>query len=313
MVEVSRAVSLPALTWVNGRDPRLTPVRGRPNFRNAVPVFGGHVSQSATRRSLDILELLAESPDGLALGEIGVRLRMPKSVAHRLLGLLGEYGFVRQEPGGRYGLTLKLTLLGLRHFAGTGLNDLTQPILDRVAAATGELVRLAIVEGEGMVWVAKAQGARFGLKYDPDTGYEVVLHATATGKAWLSTLDETEAIRIVSATKFKTPARFGPNAIRTAKEFRRALAETRARGYGVAIEEGEPGTAAVAVPVRVGPHALTVATVSAAGPVTRFTAERQRTLARELAAAAAEMAAIWPVRQSLRRDEAAGEGLRRAV
>jgi DNA-binding IclR family transcriptional regulator len=271
------------------------------------------VSQSATRRSLDILELLAQSPDGLALGEIGARLHMPKSVAHRLLGLLGEYGYVRQEAGGRYGLTLKLTLLGLRHFAGTGLNDLTQPILDRVAAATGELVRLAIVEGERMVWVAKAQGARFGLKYDPDTGYEVVLHATATGKAWLSTLDEAEAIRIVAATKFKTPDRFGPNAIRTAREFRRALAETRARGYGVAIEEGEPGTAAVAVPVRVGPHALTVATVSAAGPVTRFTAERQRTLARQLAAAAAEMAAIWPVRQPLRRDEAAGEGLRHAV
>lgn len=269
------------------------------------------MSQSATRRSLDILELLAASPDGLPLGEIGARLAMPKSVAHRLLALLGEYGYVRQDGGGRYGLTLKLTLLGLRHFAGTGLTDLTQPILDRLARATGELVRLAIVEGDGMVWVAKAQGARFGLKYDPDTGYNVVLHATATGKAWLSTLDEAEALRIVSATKFKTPARFGPNAVRTGKELRRALAETRARGYGVAIEEGEPGTAAVAVPVRVGPKKVTVATVSAAGPVTRFTAERRLALARELLSAAQDMAAIWPVRQTLRPETE--EGMRRAV
>lgn len=281
------------------------------------------MSQSATRRSLDILELLADSPEGLALGEIGTRLAMPKSVAHRLLALLAEYGFVRQEAGsGRYGLTLKLTLLGLRHFAGTGLNDLTQPILDRLAATTGELVRLAIVEGDGMVWVAKAQGARFGLKYDPDTGYDVVLHATATGKAWLSTLVEDEAIRIVSATRFRTPARFGPNAVRTVKEFRRALAETRARGYGVAIEEGEPGTAAVAVPVRVstGAATVTVATLSAAGPVTRFTDERRATLARQLVAAAREMAAIWPIRQTLgsaRSPEAGAppprERLRRAV
>lgn len=278
------------------------------------------MSQSATRRSLEILELLAQSPDGLALGEVGTRLKIPKSVAHRLLALLGDCGFVRQDSGsGRYALTLKLTLLGLRHLAGSGLNDLTQPILDRLAAATGELVRLAIVEGEGMVWVAKAQGARFGLKYDPDTGYDVVLHATATGKAWLSTLDEGEALRIVAATRFKTPARFGPNAVRTVKEFRRALAETRARGYGVAIEEGEPGTAAVAVPVRVGAGMVTVATLSAAGPVTRFTAERRAVLARQLLAAAQEMAAIWPMRQRMApaAGEAAGppggEDIRRAV
>lgn len=256
------------------------------------------MSQSATRRSLDILELLSEAPDGLALSDIGTRLRIPKSVAHRLLGLLADCGFVRQDAGtARYGLTLKLTLLGLRHYAGTGLKDLIQPVLDQMATVTGELVRLAMVEGEGMVWVAKAQGARFGLKYDPDTGHEVVLHATATGKAWLSTIPETEALRIVGATKFKTPARFGPNAVRTAKEFRRVLAETRARGYGVALEEGEVGTAAIAVPVRVG--AVTVATLSAAGPISRFTPTRRNAMAKQLAAAAQELAAIWPVRRTL--------------
>lgn len=272
----------------------------------------GALSQSATRRSLDILELLTEAPEGLALVEICARLRIPKSVAHRLLGLLADRGFVRQDPAsGHYGLTLKLTLLGLRHYAGTGLKDLIQPVLDRLAVATGELVRLAMVEGEGMVWVAKAQGARYGLKYDPDTGHDVVLHATATGKAWLSTLPEDEAVRIVSKTGFRTPARFGPNAVRTIKEFRRALVETRARGYGVAIEEGEPGTAAVAVGVRVGrgSAATTVATLSAAGPVSRFTAAQRTILARHLKAAADELAAIWPVRQSLG-GLGAGEGER---
>ncbi len=270
------------------------------------------MSQSATRRSLDILELLSEAPDGLALSDIGSRLRIPKSVAHRLLGLLTDCGFVRQDEGSaRYGLTLKLTLLGLRHYAGTGLKDLIQPVLDRLAVATGELVRLAIVEGEGMVWVAKAQGARFGLKYDPDTGYDVVLHATATGKAWLSTLPEDEALRIVSATRFRTPARFGPNAVRTLKEFGKALAETRARGYGVAIEEGEPGTAAVAVPVRVG--TTTVATLSAAGPVSRFTPAQRTALARHLTEAATELAAIWPVRRPAQSEPAEREAVQHVV
>lgn len=275
------------------------------------------MSQSATRRSLEILELLSEAPEGLALSDICGRLRIPKSVTHRLLALLADSGFVRQDAASaRYGLTLKLTLLGLRHYAGTGLKDLIQPVLDRLAIATGELVRLAIVEGEGMVWVAKAQGARFGLKYDPDTGYDVVLHATATGKAWLSTLPEEEAVRIVSRTGFRTPSRFGPNAVRTIKEFRRALAETRARGYGVAIEEGEPGTAAVAVAVRIGAgaRAATVATLSAAGPVSRFTPAQRTALARHLKAAADELAAIWPIRQTVTaRGDVEGEGIKHVV
>lgn len=260
------------------------------------------MSQSATKRSFDILELLAASPRGLGLTEIGDALQIPKSVTHRLLAQLTELGFVCQDMAStRYGLTLKLTLLGLRHYAGTGLGDIAQPILDRLASETGELARLAIVEGEGMVWVAKAQGARYGLRYDPDTGQHVVLHATATGKAWLATLPESEAIRIVAATGFKKPSRFGPNVIRDIEALRAVLRETRERKYGVATEEGEPGTAAVAVAVRgsADPQAAVVATLSLAGPVTRFVPERQRDFARILATAAAELSGIWPLRSSL--------------
>ncbi len=171
----------------------------------------------------------------------------------------------------RYGLTLKLALLGARYLAGTGLGDVSQPILERLAAATGELARLTVVEGEGLAWVGKAQGARHGLRYDPDAGTHVVLHATATGKAWLATLPEAEALRIVQATGFATPAHFGPNVIRDRERFRLELARTRAQGFGLAIEEGEPGTAAVAVVVRASAEATArvVGTLSVAGPVGR--------------------------------------------
>jgi DNA-binding IclR family transcriptional regulator len=260
------------------------------------------MSQSATRRTLDLIELMADHPSGLTLSEASTTLAIPKSVTHRLLALLAEHGFVRQDAqSGRYGLTLKLTLLGLRHYAGSGVSDVSQPILDRLAAATGELARLAIVEDEGLVWVAKAQGARFGLRYDPDTGQRCVLHATATGKAWLATLPEAEALRIVTATGFETPARFGPNVVCSVDQFADMLRQTRARGYGIAIEEGEPGTAAVAVAVRASVEATApaIATLSVAGPVTRFAPPRQEVFARELFAAAEELSAVWPLRGSL--------------
>ncbi len=261
------------------------------------------MNQSAAKRALLILEHLAGRPAGVMLTEVCDHLTLPKSGAHRLLALLGEAGYVRQDAQtGRYALTLKLTMLGLRHYVATGLDDLVQPILDSLAADTGELARLAIVDGARLVWVAKAQGARSGLRYDPDldqdTGHDVVLHATATGKAWLATLPEDTALAIVGETGLRTPPRFGPNVARSVERFADLLAETRRKGYGEALEEGEPGTAAVAVAVfdtssRLGGPA--VATLSLAGPMFRFGVERRMEFAARLARSARELGSIWPL------------------
>jgi IclR family transcriptional regulator, acetate operon repressor len=258
---------------------------------------------SAAGRSLAILELLAAHPKGIGIVEIGAQLALPKSGAHRLLAVLVASGYVRQDAGDlRYALTLKLAAMGMRHYAGLGLSDVAQPILDRLAAESGELARLAIVENERMLWIAKAQGARHGLRYDPDTGADVVLHATAVGRAWLATLPEKQALRIVAATGFATPAHFGPNAVRALEPFKTALGETRARGYGVAIEEGEAGAAAIAAAFRASPEpgAAVAGTLSLAGPVGRFLPTRRAAFARLLAAATKELTALWPARSMLR-------------
>jgi DNA-binding IclR family transcriptional regulator len=268
------------------------------------------VNHSAAKRTLAILEVLAGRPGGAGLSELCDELALPKSIAHRLLGLLVETDFVQQDrETGRYDLTLKLTTLGLRHYALTGLDDVAQPLLERLAEDTGELARLAVVQGERLIWVAKAQGARSGLRYDPgldhDTGHDAVLHATATGKAWLATLPEREALRIVEATGLRTPARFGPNAARSLEEFRERLAATRRAGYGEALEEGEAGTAAVAVAVRSGARdGRTVGTLSVAGPLVRFGPERRPQLAARLAEVAAELGRLWPLRMRLAADAA---------
>jgi DNA-binding IclR family transcriptional regulator len=268
------------------------------------------MSQSATVRCLEVLEFLADKPQGLALGEISLRLGMPKSIAHRLLVLLAARGYVRQLAGGNYALTLKLALLGLRYHASTGLGDLSQPILDRLAAETGELARLAVVDGERLVWVGKAQGAKYGLRYEPnaehDTGRPVFLHATATGKAWLASLPEARALELVRTQGFPVIDRFGPNVIRSEAGLRRALAETRRRGYGLAVGEGETGTTAIAVGVRAAHsgNSDVVATLSLAGPTSRFGADRLKIFAHALAAAADELAAIWHLCDPLNRSDA---------
>lgn len=267
-------------------------------------------SYIALNRGLAILDLLADEVEGRPLTAIAAQLGLAKSAAHRLLIELARQGFVSQDPVTHYyRLTLRMTALGFRFLASTKISEVAQPVLDRLAQATGELVRMALIDGDKLTWVAKAQGARSGLRYDPDMGREVILHATATGKAWLATFDENEALALVKARDFPKASRAGPNVVRTEAALRQQLRETRQRGYGLALEEAEAGTAAIACTFRAAPRpgARIAGTLSVAGPRVRFTRERIRVLAKAVAAAASELSMLWPVREQLSAAPAAAE------
>lgn len=263
-------------------------------------------------RSLQILETLAAAPEGMSLGALAQKLELPKSAAHRLLQALASRGYVHRDPVSQnYAMSLKLAVLGFRFLHALRLSDVAQGALDRLARASGEYCRIAVVEGEDLVWVARAQGATQGLRYDPPMGLEVVLHATATGKAWLATLPEEDALRIVCARGFATPPGFGKRAVRNVDELRAHLAATRRRGYGLAVEEGEPGTLAIAVVFHAHPgaDAPVAGTVSIAGPLTRLTEDRVRELVPLLRAAAAEITELWPLHVRQREQRPAREAL----
>ena len=98
-------------------------------------------------RTLGILELLCAHGEGLELAAIAERLNIPKSAAHRLLADLTRCGYVRQSREmGDYLLTTKLVSMGLSYLSNTGIVDVAQPLLDRLAEFSGELVRLSVVE-----------------------------------------------------------------------------------------------------------------------------------------------------------------------
>jgi DNA-binding IclR family transcriptional regulator len=255
------------------------------------------MSQIVIDRLLNVLELLVEHPHGLSLSEISRTCDIPKGAAHRLITSMVVRGYLEQDASSEwYRLTLKTPGLGFRFLAESGLTDVTQPILNRLGHETKELSRLAVVEGQSLMWVAKAQGSPLALRYDPDIGTPVVLHATAVGRAWLSTLDEDDAIRIVSSAGFEVPSRFNRNLFKNPSDLRAELAETRRRGYGLAIEEGEAGTVAFAVPVSI-PSGKSVGTLSIAGPLTRLGTDRYQSIADSLKKSAQELTQIWPLRQ----------------
>lgn len=252
---------------------------------------------AAAERVLRVLEALSGEPGGVDLGVLSARLGLPVSATHRLLATLSECGFVSQDGAtGAYGLTLKLAQLAFRDLDLRGLPDAGQIVLDALAERTREYCRLAVVEDQNLVWIARAQGATAGLRYDPPMGAEIVLHATATGKAWLASLPEADALRIVCARGFRAG---GPNALSDVDALRVHLTQTRQRGVALAVEEGEIGTVAMAIPFRAGPapDAAIAGTLSVAGPLPRMTEDRRGPIADALRDAARDMAEIWPLRR----------------
>jgi DNA-binding IclR family transcriptional regulator len=242
-------------------------------------------------RTLGILELLSQHGEGMELAAVADQLNIPRSAVHRLLADLVRLGYVRQARGhGDYLLTTKLVSMGLSYLSNSGIVDIAQPLLNRLAELSGELVRLSVVDGERLTWVARAQGARQGLRYDPDMGSDARLSCSSSGWAWLSTLDDNAGMALVAKQGLGLPEQFGPAAPTTLQAVLDAVHATRERGYSLTVDTYSLGLSAMSAPVRfAGQPAMGVITV--AGPTVRFTVERMEALAPELLSIASQLAA----------------------
>jgi IclR family acetate operon transcriptional repressor len=246
--------------------------------------------QGTVDRVLRILETLAGTPEGLALVALADELQLPRSACHRLLADLVRCGWVRQlREHGDYALTTKLPAIGLSYLGGAGIVDVAQPVIDRLAQSSGELVRLALVDGDRLTFVAKSQGARSGLRYDPDMGIDVRLSCSAGGHAWLMTLSEERATELVARQGFGSTKEFGPKAPTTFRALMKILDEDRARGFSIIMEMYAPGMSALAAPLLRRGHG-TIGVITIAGPSQRLTQRRMLELGPALQSAAHELA-----------------------
>lgn len=242
-------------------------------------------------RTLGILELLSQRGEPVELAAIADQLDIPRSATHRLLSDLVRCGYVRQmRDHGDYVLTTKLVSLGLSFLSNTGIVDVAQPLLDRLAEISGELVRLSVIDGQRLTWVARAQGARQGLRYDPDMGSDARLSCSSSGIAWMSALSDDEALRLLASQELGSVEEFGPNAPRTVQAVLTKVQAARESGYSVTVETYTAGLNAMAAPVRLAGQ-TPLGVVSIAGPTVRFTEARMQALAPELLSFAAQLAA----------------------
>lgn len=212
-------------------------------------------------RALDVLLAVARGGEsGLGVTEAAARTGLYKSTAHRLLGTLEARGFVRRDPlTERYRLGLASLELAGAYLGGDDLIAAATPAMERLRDQLGETVSLYIRDGHERVRVQKVEG-RHAVRRVVQVGQRLPLCLGASGKVLLAYAPEEEVRRVLREHL--------PDGLDVAS-LRAQLEQIRAGGFGVSIEEREPGTAAVAAPVR---HrdGHVVAALCVSGPASRL-------------------------------------------
>jgi DNA-binding IclR family transcriptional regulator len=217
-------------------------------------------------KTLRVLALFnAETPEW-GVTELALQAGMPKSTVYRVLRVLLQHEFLAQDPvTRRFRLGLGALELGRRAYEGHELRGVALPILQRIAALSGETVLLEVLnqEHDRVVCVERAQ-RQSGLRLILEVGSTVPLHAGASSKVLLAYLPDEEIDAVIARGLPPLTA----HTITDGDELRASLAEIRRHGYAVSFEETDDGAAGLAVPVwdRSG---TVIAGLTIAGPVTR--------------------------------------------
>ena len=238
----------------------------------------------AVEAALSILETLG-AVHSLGVTDLAKKLGLGKSSVYRLLATLVRCGYVEKNPqNDKYQLTYRLLAVGSPAADRLGLREAAHPIMERLAAETGETVNLGVLDGTRVVNLHKVE-SRHLLRMHMEVGGGVPAHATALGKVLFAALESSDLARRLGGRRL---ARLTRRTIGNRATLRRMLARIREQGFAIDDEECSLGLRCVAAPIRDHRGAV-VAALSISGPSQRLPGQILSRLTENVQAAAQEV------------------------
>jgi len=223
------------------------------------------MSVQALDRTFDILELLAQFPEGLALSDISVKIGLHKSTVHRLLGSLKERSYIEQdEASGRYSIGVAFIALAAPYLNQLDLKTVAEPEMRRLSDQLGVTVYLATLRDDEVVYLDKVERYDGFRRFDI-IGRHVPVHCTSLGKSLV--MDMTPS-RIREIFHRRPPIKLTSGTITDIDKIIENIEVYRTRGWSSDIEEHEDGVNCVGAPIR-DYRGRTVAAISAVWRVIR--------------------------------------------
>ncbi|MGB5557888.1 MAG: IclR family transcriptional regulator [Paracoccaceae bacterium] len=234
-------------------------------------------------RALRILEAVAGERDGITVSEISEQVGLNMSTCHHLITTLVQRGFLAHLGRMRgYALGPKLSELVELSEQETDAAALLDKDLRALGAKLGHGVQFATHSDTSLVTRLSFPGPDDEVVEPSEVEKMTAMHATATGKAILAWIPDTELVRVISANGL---TQYTPRTITTLSGLVEELRLVRRLKFAVDDEEFHEGIVCIGAAIREGAGAV-IGSISVTISAERATQDYRQYLIREMIGAA---------------------------
>jgi IclR family pca regulon transcriptional regulator len=235
-------------------------------------------------RGLRVLQSFGIDRRPMTLSDIAKATNLPRATARRILMTLTKSGFVTGDER-LFSLTPHVLTLASAYLASNQISTVMQPLMDEVSTKAKETCSLALLDGEEVVFVARASPARV-FSSGIDVGYRLPAFCSSVGRVLLGRFSNEQLSAAIDAMPVKpqTPETIVDKALIVA-----TIITDRSKGYSLVDQEAEAGFRSISVPIHRYDGAI-IAAANIGAHVDRITTgemiDRFLPLLREMAATA---------------------------
>jgi len=225
----------------------------------------------ATLRTLQILDLLAERPNGLTIKEISDELSIPIASLYRILNCMVSFGVVCQHKsqGDIYSLGYKIGIWASSGLAEYNLIEVSRPYMMELSEKTAQACQICILDENASVIICQELPSK-GIAVISKLGVKIPINASAGGQAILSTKSDGEK-KLFLDKAWIGVEKNTINTITKINDFNTKLINVAQDGYAIDNEEYAIGIGCIAVPIFVKGRAI--ASLGLTGSIGFYTKE----------------------------------------
>lgn len=225
------------ITAGSGHDPRLVADEALPERPD--------VFVQSLERGLAVIRAFSRDQARLSLTEVAKITGMTRAAARRYLLTLQYLGYVGCD-GRQFHLKPSVLQLGYSYLSSLSLAEVAQQYLVDLAESLHESASVSVLEGEDVVYIARASTARV-MSISLTVGARLPAYCTSMGRVLLAALSDEKLDAYLATAKLE---KLTPYTIADADALRAQLEIVRGQGYCILDQELEDGVRSVAVPLR---------------------------------------------------------------
>lgn len=223
-------------------------------------------------RGLEVIRAFTRSKPKMTLSEIARTTGMTRATVRRFLLTLVREGYA--ETDGKY-FSLKPKVLELGYAALSSLSflDVVQPIMIRLSDKLKESCFAAVLDGQDVVYIARANPPNRFVSIDLGVGSRAPAHCVSTGRVLVAALPEEQQLEYLEKA---TLTKFTPHTVTSKVKLRSLIEDARVKGWSTCDQELEIGLRSISVPIRNKSNQV-IAALNIACPSSRITPEDMHT------------------------------------